>query len=676
FSLRGLTDSDDVVFDAPPQAAGQGMVPFVLTEDSARKIELSLLDKQGQLLTRATYVNLSPEVASRAKALPGLADAIEKALPRFPEKARAHAQRLLPELKPIINQSAQTAADPARSSPETWDKLNRTVTDIELKLDNPACLMQTIGKLPQADFAVGLESPMAKVMIRDFLFGGWFGDGYDLFLARNEHEGFQVVVLPFEKDLRNVTVAVSELRSADGRPMAGGKVEVSLVGHVDVVDTTPYQDIEYHGWYPDPLLSFQKSCEAKAGDNVAFWIDVATAKDTPAGEYHATVTVGADDCRPVDLKLNVTVWDFVLPDGTHLRNAFTYNEPMVGRFYKDRWTREMRYKYYDFILEHRLNIDHLYRGNRPDIEVIQYGVSRGMNAFNVGGEFRNAAANNRRSKELDDYIAELKKADLFKYAYLYGFDEIKEDKFAEMRMVFGNARRMFPGLETMTTAADHSFGKRTQLRSAVDIWVPVTDWYDQDEAHQLRKEGKEMWWYICVVPYHPFANFFIEYPSIEPRLLTGTMSYKYEAGGFLYYMINLWDNNKDVVGPGPYTNWNPGSFYNEKNKKTANGDGSLFCPGPDGPLSTMRMENIRDGFEDYEYLYMLADLASAARKQADSSAARAFADKAERLLVVPDNVVRSVTEFTTNPKDLSGYRAKLAAAILEGQAFAGATAGQ
>ena len=675
FSVTGMIADRQPVFKTQPQPAEQGTVSFVIADDRIRTIELTLENTKGELLSRNTYPMLSPEVTARARMLPKLAGTIRSQMSKFPEKARAQTQKLLTETRPQIGQAVQMAASPGDRTPGEWENLNKAVTELELKLDDPACLGRTIEKLPQSDFAVGLEGPMRKVMIRDFPFSGWFDDHYDVALARNEHEGLQVVVMPFERDLKNTSVAVSPLKASNGGTMAGGKVEVSLVGHVDVVDTPPYQDITYHGWYPDPLLNFQKSCEAKAGDNVAFWIDVATGKDTPAGRYEATVTVSADECRPVMLRLQVTVWDFMLPDGTHLRNAFTYAEPSVGRFYKDRWGREMRYKYYDFILDHRLNIDNLYRGDRPDIEVLKYGVSKGMNAFNVGAEFRLAGATGKRIKELDDYVAQLKKEGLFKYAYVYGFDEVREEKFAEMRMVFSNIHRLYPGLKTMTTAGDHSFGARTKLRTAVDIWVPLTDWYDKEEARQLRKKGGDMWWYICIVPCHPYANFFVEYAAIEPRLLTGTMSYKYEAGGFLYYLINLWDNNKKVVGPGPYTDWDPGSFANSRGK-IANGDGSLMCPGPDGPLSTIRMENIRDGFEDYEYLYRLGELAGTVRKLPESAAAKAFLAKADELLAVPDNVINSVVEFSTDPKHLSDYRAKLATAILEGQKLAGVTGRQ
>ena len=41
-------------------------------------------------------------------------------------------------------------------------------------------------------------------------------------------------------------------------------------------------------------------------------------------------------------------------------------------------------------------------------------------------------------------------------------------------------------------------------------------------------------------------------------------------------------------------------------REWAQGDGLLIYPGPDGPIASIRLANIRDGVEDYEYLHALA----------------------------------------------------------------------
>ena len=81
-------------------------------------------------------------------------------------------------------------------------------------------------------------------------------------------------------------------------------------------------------------------------------------------------------------------------------------------------------------------------------------------------------------------------------------------------------------------------------------------------------------------------------------MLMGPMAYKFQTDGFLYYAINRWQG-RGVLDDGPYSKWDPSTY------KDANGDGSLFYPGPDGPLASIRLQNYRDGMEDYNLLVEL-----------------------------------------------------------------------
>ena len=66
-----------------------------------------------------------------------------------------------------------------------------------------------------------------------------------------------------------------------------------------------------------------------------------------------------------------------------------------------------------------------------------------------------------------------------------------------------------------------------------------------------------------------------------------------------------------------------------------------MCVGPDGiPLSTLRLENFRDGLEDYAYVKLL----------------EARGEKVE----VPEAVVKSVTEYTFDAETLRVWRDALA----------------
>jgi len=77
------------------------------------------------------------------------------------------------------------------------------------------------------------------------------------------------------------------------------------------------------------------------------------------------------------------------------------------------------------------------------------------------------------------------------------------------------------------------------------------------------------------------------------------------------------------------------------------GDGVLLYPGPNGPIGSIRLANIRDGLEDYEYLWLLAQ--------------KDFGVEAARAVCQP--VTRSLIDFTRVSQELAAQRDKIARRI-------------
>ena len=77
------------------------------------------------------------------------------------------------------------------------------------------------------------------------------------------------------------------------------------------------------------------------------------------------------------------------------------------------------------------------------------------------------------------------------------------------------------------------------------------------------------------------------------------------------------------------------------------------------PVSSIRWEMLREGIEDYEYLWLLNDLI--AKKAASLTAAEGT--QYESLLKVPETITRDMTTFTTDPRPIYARRAAVAAAI-------------
>ena len=170
----------------------------------------------------------------------------------------------------------------------------------------------------------------------------------------------------------------------------------------------------------------------------------------------------------------------------------------------------------------------------------------------------------------------------------------------------------------LTTHAANTF-----LFNDVDIWC-VRYYYFFGRVPVLRKlqaKGAQVWWY----PYYnssvaQLPNFVIDKGLADERVW-GWLMYQWKVDGMLYWGITRWGNA--LTGKGdrdPYKN--PLSFeYSDG--RVANGEASLIYPGyypryglddkSAPPVSSLRLEALRDGFQDLEYLRIAADPASAGR---------------------------------------------------------------
>lgn len=82
-------------------------------------------------------------------------------------------------------------------------------------------------------------------------------------------------------------------------------------------------------------------------------------------------------------------------------------------------------------------------------------------------------------------------------------------------------------------------------------------------------------------------------------------------------------------------------------------------PDVSGPIDSIRWEHLRDGIEDYEYLCILRDLLE---KRKDEIAPQQHREWS-RLLEVPDEISRSMTEFAAHGAPIEQHRHKVARAI-------------
>lgn len=133
-----------------------------------------------------------------------------------------------------------------------------------------------------------------------------------------------------------------------------------------------------------------------------------------------------------------------------------------------------------------------------------------------------------------------------------------------------------------------------ELAGTIDVWVPVLDVLHRDYAfyQDLQKQGKELWYYTCVVPRGNYANRFIELPLIQTRLLHW-INYKYAVTGYLHWGLNYWE--KDQLNT---------DASRDRGRLPA-GDNCIIYPGYRKLYSSIRFEAMRDGIDDYQLLKMV-----------------------------------------------------------------------
>jgi hypothetical protein len=484
-------------------------------------------------------------------------------------------------------------------------------------------------------------------------------------LAANEYESFQVVVLPLAGgELRNLRVEVSELVSADGKSRIGkDHIEWQQVGYVRIEKVWPHPAYPeaVAGWWPDPLLPVE-SVSIPAGFAQPLWVTVYAPPGTPAGEYTGTVTIRPPGQPATEVAVHLTVYGLTLPTQGHLKTAFALMDGYLEKLYGKPLTPALRQAYGDFVLRHRLNPDDISRTAPPALEDLHHYRDRGLNAFNLLNlvEERGAriwvcwspekvytpAFKQRLIERLDPYVATLRREGLAGRAYIYTFDERGKEFFPIIREYFGMVKERYPEIPTLTTAyVPQDPVVMRDLR--VDWNCPVSSVYRFEQAEACRAAGLQVWSYICMGPRYPYANWLADDPLIEARLIWW-QAYHQKLDGFLYWGLNIWErrNNDQPIDPaaGPLLQWSittgaPGSDW-----ERLHGDGELLYAGVAGPLGSIRLANLRDGLEDYEYLWLLGQSAAGV--------------EAARTACLP--VTTSLTQFCRDPAVLTAQRETIA----------------
>lgn len=479
--------------------------------------------------------------------------------------------------------------------------------------------------------------------------------------ARNDRESFQICLKPLNKPLKNVRVSIADLKCSNG-VIASGNVDWFRVGYVWVGQPFehPLSPRKGAAWWPDPLLPALPAFEMEAATTQPLWFTVNVPENAVPGNYEGKVTIEADGMDAVIVPVSLTVHPAIIPDEGGMKTAFALMDCYMRKIYGN-YTPALRRSYTDYLLAHYLNPDDISRSDTPDIDELEYANKHGLNAFNVLNaveehkdplswccfsppEAYTPEFTRKFLERMEPAMTELEKRGLADKAYVYGFDERGPEFLPIIKDLFGAIKERYPKVRTLSTAWLPP--KADPMDYNIDWFVPLTSMYDPEIASKVRKKGGEVWWYICMGPNYPYANWLMENPLIESRVIWWQACQNH-VEGFLYWGLNVWRLEKnDAIIPddaGPRVDW---TVTTGGQHPSLNGDGFMLYPGEKGPIGSTRLEVVRDGLEEFELLrqYRLR-----------------FGNDATENILAP--VTQGITRYSRDVKILNAARLKMLTAL-------------
>jgi hypothetical protein len=506
----------------------------------------------------------------------------------------------------------------------------------------------------------------------------------EILAARNQHVALQVALRSSER----VEAVTAECRPLEGPGgTLGADVRVLAVGLVVVgshTDGVPDDERvgEAPGWYPDPLVDLPLVLEKDRTRSV--WATLHVPKTAAAGAYRSAVVVrsGTKQIARVGFRLRVAGAEVPAERTLRVTNWFRVDDRHAKQF----WDAPQDSEAWWVTVANLARVMAEYRQNvvlTPTLDLVERLPGEparfAFDRFDRWVEtFRQAGALDRiegghlldRAGGYDEPLrvpvlkADGTKADLsyddpaaerfledflpalgrhleergWKAIYLqHVLDEPHGEEPAAYARTAALVRKHLPGVPTIDAIDAKDVPEA--LREASDVWVPQLGRFD-DQLPLLaerQRAGHEVWFYTCLFPRGRYMNRLMDLPLLKTRLLHW-VNYRESLTGFLHWGWNFW-------GPEPMKDTQPVINLNQ----TLLPSGDAFIVYPDrarrSVFSSIRLEAMRAGIEDYE---MLAALARRDRAAADAIAREAVA---------------SFTDYVRDPAAFRRIEAKLIEAL-------------
>ncbi|MEK6793539.1 MAG: LamG-like jellyroll fold domain-containing protein [Spirochaetota bacterium] len=482
-------------------------------------------------------------------------------------------------------------------------------------------------------------------------------------LARNEYEGFQLLLAPNPGggSVDGVTMTVGAFTHSTG---SGTLTDIAIAPMKTIDNSTSKAAVRYRGPVYDIIKDGVETYAIPAKSPLCAYVRIHADGRTKAGLYRGTITaVKGGFSRTVAVE--VTVYDFTLPQKSALKVAFSFFEHFYRNWYGyTALSEEQQLSVYQFLMKYRITPNNIYSKDvSPSVDMLSKLPAANFCTLGYFASKKPLSDEEltKLSQEYGEKLAALKAAGVAeKDAYLYCYDEFGVQTMYDRdsaRMFCERLRRDHPGIKLMQTSVP-----APPFDKYFNVWVPPFEVFELMKP-EYRTADNELWWYWVSAP-DPFPSFDLGFPMHNSRMLM-LLGFKYNIEGCLYWSINReWSDNVKNAATWVDGEWD-GRYVNviTGGANAQCGQGNMVYPGPEGRIwPSLRFENMRDGIEDYDYCAMLKLLLA----EIKSGKRPAFASRVkeiEALVAMPDEVIKSTSDWTKEPAVLGAYREKVARMI-------------
>ncbi|MBO5077669.1 MAG: DUF4091 domain-containing protein [Clostridia bacterium] len=491
---------------------------------------------------------------------------------------------------------------------------------------------------------------------------------YKMYLAKNEIEDCQFL-LASQTDREGLTARITDFANSKGETL---RTELYYGSYFDDVQGKSIVD---------PIPRLDAPFSLKADRSQLFIIKLFTEESSTAGDYTAELTIIDAEGRELKkAKVYAYVYDFALPEATTCKTQMDLSwwAVYVNHELYEGDEGVMYRKYYDLLLENRVcayTLPYSDGGAYEDPILQEYVANPRVVAFNPLGWKVDPTAENVKSAY--NYLSQ--NPEWLNKAYFYHVDEpLSMEALNQVNSEGELFATYFPGYHyivpmhyDMALDPESKTDFFEYVSEYVNSWCPHTFFYNTlddfrrdptltyrvgsaiekqlgtfpERMAKQQAEGDDVWWYVTRYPQSPEITISIETQAVRCRILFWQQKL-YNVDNFLYYLVNDWYPSTDAKG-------NPDFGWNSKHEVATGatpydiyGNGVLVYSGHyigvEEPVGSLRLECIRDGIEDFEYLTLFEQLYGS-----------------EKLELIIKQITTSLGQYTTDEEVFTAVRCAL-----------------